>query len=224
MAPFAIKENILSLANKALSVLFVIALITFLYGYLSYERYDWVASESPINVAANGEYRISFRSQMDAQYELKLETERALELNEQNCRLGIKISDSFLCGDKKERLILKWSISDGSNEIAVGLSNESALGFWGPTIGKTLHNFRTEKGKDYTIKVQVVNTDPSLAVTNPILKVSIGSLEHKDAVVVSTLAIYISYILASIGALALLIGFVQRLWIQKHNKKRRVDA
>lgn len=214
----------LSLAAKMSAIVFLLAVFSFLYGYISYEKYDWVAAEKPINVAVHGEYRISFRSQMDAKYELKLETQRAFELNEQNCLLGIKISDTFRCGDKIERLILQWSISEGSNEIAVGRSNESAFGFWGPTIGKSLYNFQTEKGKDYEIKVQVVNTDPSLAVTNPSLTISIGRSVHKDAVVVSSLAIYLSYILASIASLTWLVGFVYRRLIQKHNKQRQADA
>lgn len=214
----------MSLATKVSSIVFLLALFSFLYGYISYEKYDWVAAEKSINVAVHGEYRISFRSQMDARYELKLETERTLEFNEQSCLLGLKISDTFRCGDKIERLILQWSISEGSNEIAVGRSNESAFGFWGPTIGKTLFHFQTEKGKNYEIKAQVVNADPSLAGTDPTLKVSIGSLAHKNAAVVSSLAIYISYILASIAVLTWLVAFVNRRWIQKHNKQRQVDA
>lgn len=200
------------LATRVSIVIFALAVCVFAYGYFSYEKYDWVAAEKPIDVAARGTYEIIFKSQMDANYELELETERNLEFREQNCRLGIETYKKDECGGNTEKLLIQWSISDGGTEIASGKSNDTTSGFWGPNIGKTLHWFQTEKDKEYKIAAEIINIDPALVVTNPSLKVSIGRMEHKGAFVISSLAFYASYFLTSIAVLIWLFVFVYRWW------------
>ncbi|PVV13008.1 MAG: hypothetical protein B6D77_04805 [gamma proteobacterium symbiont of Ctena orbiculata] len=207
------------LATKISIVIFSLAVCAFAYGYFSYGKYDWIAAKEPINVTTNENYEISFKSQMDANYELELETERNLEFREQNCRLGIETFKKDECGKNIEKLIIQWSISEAGTKIASGKSSDTTSGFWGPNMGKTLHWFQTEKGKEYKVTAQITKTDPSLAVTNPFLKVSIGRMEHKGTFVISSLALYLSYLLAGIAVLTWLFGVVYRWWGQKHNNQ-----
>lgn len=212
------------LATKVSLVIFLLAVSMFAYGYFSYERYDWIAAEKPIDVTAHGTYEIAFKSQMNASYEFELETERNLEFREQNCRLGIETHKKDECGSSIEKLLIQWSISEDGAEIASGKSNDTTSGYWGPHIGKTLHWFQAKKDTEYTIAAEIVNIDPALVVTNPHLKVSIGRMEHKGAFVISGLAFYASYLLACIAALIWLFGFVYRWWSIKHSKRRHADA
>lgn len=90
----------------------------------------------------------------------------------------------------------------------MGKSGDKVSGFWGSTMGKTLHVFETKKGKNYTILASVIEPDPALAATDPVLKVVIDRVEHKSAVIYSGLLNLTSYLLIVIAAAICFIGFI----------------
>lgn len=210
--------QVMPTTTKISITVLVLAVCVFCYGYISYERYNWLAVEQPIDLNELGEYQLSFQSQLNAGYELVLKTERKLDLKEQNCRLGLNSSARGDCAENTQQLLLAWSVFEGANKIASGKSNETKFGIWGETIGKTLHSFPTEKGQEYNIKVEVIHTDQALAATNPVLSVLIGSGVHKGAFVSRSLAFFASYLLVGIGVLVWFSGHYFRWWRNKRIK------
>ncbi|AWF81784.1 hypothetical protein BTJ40_13640 [Microbulbifer sp. A4B17] len=141
-------------------------------------------------------------------YELEFQTERVLDFREKNCRLGIHFLDKEKYKDHSETLAIDWAILEEGIEVAVGKSGDKASGFWGSTMGKTLYVFETIKGKNYTILASVIEPDPALAVTDPVLKVVIDRVEHKNAVVYPGLLNLTSYLLIVIAAAICFTGFI----------------
>jgi hypothetical protein len=211
----------LSLSTKISIAILALAVSLFSYGYFSYARYAWVAAKKQIDVSNTNTHELSFISQMDSGYELELLTERNLDFKEQNCRLGIETDKKNECGDFKELLVIDWSIRQAGTEVASGKSNKSTSGFWGRrTMGKTLHRFKTEKGKKYIITAKTRVVDPALAITNPLIKVSVGRMEHKNAYVFSSLSFYASYFLGGIAVIIWLAGIIYRWLIVRKSINR----
>ena len=198
------------MSTKISVIILAFSVGLFAFGYFSYKKIDWIAVKQPIDVTKKENYVFSFTSQLDTYYSLTLETQKKLEFDELNCRLGIGTSLDK-CSSDDEKLIIQWSISHGGERLVSGKSNESTSGFWGSQeIGKTLHEFQTIKGKEYTINAKIVETDSVLDVTSPTLVVSVISLEYKRSFVTSSLIFYTSYFFAIIAVVIWVIGFIYR--------------
>ncbi|WP_444914091.1 hypothetical protein [Microbulbifer sp. TRSA007] len=173
----------MGLTIKSALVLVVVAVLILVYATVSYRKYKWIAVEYPVDVTKKWRSKFNFRSQLSVPYELELQTERVLDFREQNCRLGIQFLDREKYKAHSETLAIDWAILEEGVEVAVGKSGDKASGFWGSTMGKTLHVFETIKGRNYTILASVIEPDPALAVADPVLKVVIDRVEHKSAVI-----------------------------------------
>jgi hypothetical protein len=201
-----------SLVTKVAIVVLTIAILIFAYGYFSYAGYDWTAATVAIDVGAEGAYELDFVSQVSAEYDLTLETERNLGFDEQNSRLGL-----CLQADRDARypetLVIHWTVRQGSRTIASGRSNETPRGFWGRTMmGITLANFRTQKGKKYSVRAKILQIDPSLAITKPTLQVSLDSRARMSAGISVAIRVWVSFLFAGLAASIWLAGFAWRLW------------
>ncbi|WP_445361603.1 hypothetical protein ACJJIL_07810 [Microbulbifer sp. EKSA005] len=190
----------MGLTVKLALVLVVLAVLILVYATVSYKKYKWIAVEYPVDVTKKGRSEFNFRSQLSGPYELELQTERVLDFREQNCRLGIQFLDKENSKDHPEALAIDWAILGEGVEVAVGKSGDKASGFWGSTMGKTLHVFETIKGRNYTILASVIEPDPALGVTDPVLKVVIDRIEHKSAVIYFGLLNLTSFLLIVIAA------------------------
>jgi hypothetical protein len=189
---------------------------SFGYGHYSFEKYDWIAFTKPIDVSKPGKYDLEFVSQMNANYELVFETERNIEFREQNCRLGIETFKFNECDSYPEKLIIKWSVHQGENLISEGSSNKTKSAIWGVSIGKILAYFQTEEGIKYHVKADVISPDTELIKTNPSLKIKVSGSVYKDAFVISSLIVYLSYILTGIAIAIWFLFLLFRRWKLKH--------
>jgi len=200
------------LSTKFSLAMMIVAVICFLYGYISYQKYDWVIAKESADISQKGTHRFSFTSQRDAYYELVFEVERDLEAEALNCRPGVDVLDQNQCNGYFEKLLIDWSITQDGTEVASGKSNESSSGLWGSTVAKTLHRFATEQGKSYEVMAVIVEPDGSLAASQPAFKVSLDRTLHKNAFVIYSIAISIAYTIAGLAAIVWTGGFVYR-WL-----------
>ncbi len=174
--------------NKVAIGFLIIAFVTFIFGYVSYMRFDWVAVSKPINMETNKNYQLHFVSQKSGHYVLELDTEPTLDKREQNCRLGIENYKTEECIMFPEILIISWAIHQGEKLVAEGKSTDSKLATWGKNIIKALVSFNTVHGKEYFVDITIEQIDKALIPTNPAIRVSINGATHKDAYVVRDLA------------------------------------
>lgn len=172
----------MTLPNKIITGLITTACLVFSFGHINYERFNWIAISKPLSMKTGETYTLNFKSQIDGFYVLELDTERALEKREQNCRLGIgRYSSMETCSLYLELLNLDWLIYEDDVLISKGNSSNKKYATWGKNIIVHFTKFSTTKNKDYKISVFVNEKDDYLNPTNPRIRASINSVAHKNA-------------------------------------------
>ena len=210
------------LVNKLATGLGVLAISIAVIGGFPYLSYDWVAVSEPINLDSGAKYRFSFVSQKTVPYELELATDRVLDLDEQNCRLGIGIVENR-CERFPRTLTVRWFVREGSKQIASGNSTQISGGHWGPTIGFLLGRFDTIRDAEYTIDIIVDQGDELLNPANPVIRVSIDGIEHKRAFVYSSLFLLVARFLLGLALLTWILGVAYRWWAARSARSAKME-
>lgn len=206
------------IVNKITIGFVVFAIVVFVYGSVSYERFDWVAISKPVSMVTGKDYQLSFVSQKNGYYMLELDTERSLDKREQNCRLGIENYKTEECIKYPEILTIYWAIQQDGKIITEGKSKDSRSAVWGENIIKVLDSFNTIRGKEYSVNVTIKQVDEALIPTNPAIRVSINSVAHINAFVKRDLAYLVSYVFLGLAFLMRFIVFVYSKIALKYNE------
>ena len=214
-----VKDDPLVIVNKITIGFVVFAIVVFVYGSVSYERFDWVAISKPVSMETGKDYQLSFVSQKNGYYILELDTERSLDKREQNCRLGIENYKTEECIKCPEILTIYWAIQQDGKIITEGKSTDSKSAVWGENIIKVLDSFNTIHGKEYSVNVTIKQVDKALIAANPAIRVSINSVAHKNAYVKRDLAYLVSYVLFGFALLMWFISFVYSRIVLRKNKR-----
>ncbi len=135
--------------------------------------------EFPVNLSKVGEYSWNFKSKWAVYYEIRLDTERSLDLQEQNCLLGIENLVPERCENHLPDLLLSWRIEAGANIVASGGFDDIGKGYWGLNMGKILGSFPASEETDYHVIVQIRKPSHQLQQTNPRIKIKIRSEDLK---------------------------------------------
>ncbi len=190
-----------------LSIATLLALfIFFTNNFFEYERYDWIATNQPIDVAQKSSYEFSFKSQKDTDYELAIEIDGLKNSRNiaRGCLIGFTTEE---CGENSETLSIHWSIYQGDTMLASGISNAIKTE---NRLVKTLEKFKTHKGLEYRVVAKISNPDERLSIANPRLVIYINRLDYKSAVVSRGIYPIALSILAGLSILVFLIWFLTR--------------
>ncbi len=131
------------------------------------------SSEFPIHLQQGREYAGDIQAKWDVHYEIRLQSDRKLDLQEQNCLLGIEAIVPEQCFGMASELLLSWRVLVDNNLTASGNSDDTNAGFWGLQMGKILGSFPAIHGENYEIQIQVRKTSSRLQLTNPRIKITI---------------------------------------------------
>ena len=112
-------------------------------------------------------------------YEIHLDIDRNLDLQEQNCLLGIETVVPERCAGISPERILSWQVKANGEVIARGESEDSQVGYWGPSMGKILGAFQALEGQSYRVAATVGRSSPELQQSNPRLQVAVAPRERK---------------------------------------------
>jgi hypothetical protein len=184
-----------------------------LYGYL-FSGIEWTSLRIPVDLVEGREYAGDFIAVWGVVFEIHLDTDRNLDLQEQNCLLGIETVAPERCGGISPDLILSWQVEAGGEVIAQGGSESSASGYWGPSMGKVLGAFQAVEGRNYRITATVGRSSPKLQRTNPRLQVAVAPRERKWTYVWSGLFIEIATALLLL-AIVLSILLARRSYLRR---------
>ena len=108
-----------------------------------------------------------------------MNSERNLDLQEQNCLLGIETVVLERCVGTPPELLLSWRVETNNAVVASGASNDAREGFWGLEMGKVLGSFPATRGTNYNVRVRMEQSSPTLQQTNPRIKIKIRSEDLK---------------------------------------------
>ena len=206
----------LSFAKSAVVLLIVAAAF---YGIAQYLLWGLGgdSTEFPIYLREGHEYSEDFQAKWNVYYEIRLDSERNLDLQEQNCLLGIETIVPERCTGIPSELQLSWRVEANNTVIASGDSDDTNEGYWGFKMGKVLGSFPATKGGNYRLLVQVVGTSATLQQTNPHIKIEIRPEDLKWTYV------WIG-ILSQAAAFCLLLALVLLLIFGGRNIRTRLDS
>lgn len=204
--------------NKILfrSAAFLLVVSAALYGLNDYlfSGMEWTPLRIPVELVEGRQHAGDFVAAWGVVYEIHLDTDRNLDLQEQNCLLGIETVVPERCAGISPELILSWQVKANGEVMARGESEDSQAGYWGPSMGKILGAFQTLKGQSYRVAATVGRSSPQLQKSNPRLQVVVASRERKWTYVWSGL-------LVVVGTCLLLLAIVLSVVLGRRSYFRR---
>ncbi len=165
--------------TKSVAVLLVVALLFYTIAQYLLGGVEADAAEFPVQLDQGRQYSGDFQAKWGVYYEIRLDSERNLDLQEQNCLLGIETIVPERCADIPPELLLSWRVETDNVIVASGDSDGGGAGYWELKMGKVLGGFAAAKGKNYRLRVQVTGSSPALQRTNPRIKIKIRAQDLK---------------------------------------------
>ena len=189
-----------------------------LYGLNDYlfSAIEWAPLQIPVELVDGREHAGEFTARWGVVYEIRLDTDRNLDLQEQNCLLGIETVVPERCAGISPELNISWQVKSDGEVIARGESGDSQAGYWGPSMGKILGAFQAQGGQSYRVVASVGRTAPELQRSNPRLRIAVAPRERKWTYVWSGLLIVLATCL-------LLLAIVLSLVLLRRSHFRRRD-
>lgn len=206
--------------DKALfrnAAVFLVAAMA-LYGLNHYlfSRIEWAPLQIPMQLVDGREHVGEFTARWGVVYEIRLDTDRNLDLQKQNCLLGIETVVPERCADISPELNISWQVKNHGVIIARGESDDSQTGYWGPSMGKILGAFQAQGGQSYRVAAVVGRSSPQLQRSNPRLRIAVAPKERKWTYVWSGLLIVIATCLLLLAIVLSLISLRR-----SHRRHRR---
>ena len=164
---------------RSAAVLFVAAAAVFGSANYLFSGIEWTPLRIPVDLVEGRDHGGDFVAPWGVVYEIHLDTDRNLPLQEQNCLLGIESVVPERCARIPPELILSWQVTANAETLALGESQDSQAGYWGPSMGKILGAFQAQQGQRYGVTVTVGRSSPKLQQSNPRLQVSVAPRERK---------------------------------------------
>ena len=152
-----------------------------LYGVNDYlfSAIEWTPMRIPVELVEGRQHGGDFTARWGVVYEIRLDTDRNLDLQEQNCLLGIETVVPERCAGVSPELNLSWQVRTDEEVIAQGGSADSQAGYWGPSMGKILGAFQAQEGQSYRVTATVGRSSRELQQSNPRLQVAVAPRERK---------------------------------------------
>jgi hypothetical protein len=164
--------TIKSFAKSAIALLVVAAIFYGLAQYLLWGlKVDSV--EFPVHLREGREFSGDFQAKWNVDYEIRLDSERNLDLQQQNCLLGIEAIVPERCAGMAPELLLSWRVETNNTIVASGDSDDTSEGYWERKMGKVLGSFPAKQGEIYRVRIQVEGSSTTLQQTNPRIKIDI---------------------------------------------------
>ena len=160
-------------------MLFLVAAIFFAMGQYLLSGLKLDSTDFPVHLQQGREYSADFQANWNVYYEIRLDSARNLDLQKQNCLLGIETVVPERCAGISPELLLSWWVETGNTIVASGNSNDTNEGYWELKMGKIVGNFPAAKGKTYRVRVRVEKSSLALQQTNPRINIKIKAEDLK---------------------------------------------
>ncbi|MCP4472595.1 MAG: hypothetical protein GY815_18275 [Gammaproteobacteria bacterium] len=164
---------------KNAAVLFLLAAIFFAMAQFLLSGLKVDSAEFPVHLQQGREYSADFQANWNVRYQIRLDSARNLDLQTQNCLLGIETVVPEQCAGISPELRLSWWAETGNTIVASGHSDDSNEGYRELKMGKIVGNFPALKGKTYRVRVRVEKSSPTLQQTDPHINIKIKSEDLK---------------------------------------------
>jgi hypothetical protein len=202
---------------KNAAVLFLVAAIFFAMAQYLLSGLKLNSADFPVQLQQGREYSADFQANWNVYYEIRLDSARNLDLQKQNCLLGIETVVPERCAGISPELLLSWWVETGNTIVASGNSNDTNEGYWELKMGKIVGTFPAAKGKTYRVRVRVEKSSLTLQQTNPRINIKIKAEDLKWTYVWAG-------ILIQAAAFCFLLTLILLLIFVAHSIKARLNS
>ncbi len=165
-------------------VLLLIAGIIYLKRPVPIDMRQWIPLSVPIQLKVGEVHTPVFLAGLDTSYALFIESERTIKFERLECFLGMATwQRDRTCADAPDMIDIDWSVLHDGQVVATGSSRDSSGGFYSGTIARQIGKFPAQKGRQYSIALDIRRDGGELNATRPKLLVQTYPGEWKDAVV-----------------------------------------
>jgi len=196
---------------KNATVLLLVAAVFFAMAQYLLSGLKVDSADFPVHLQQGREYSADFQANWNVYYEIRLDSARKLDLQEQNCLLGIETVVPERCTGISPELLLSWSVETDNAIVASGNSDDTSEGYWELRMGKIVGNFPAAKGKAYRVRVRVEKSSSTLQQTNPRINIKIKSEDLKWTYVWAGLLIQAAAFCLLLTLILLLIFLAQSI-------------
>ena len=177
------------------------------------QQQTWQPLSSPISLHKGQRISPEFETRASIGYQLLVEMDRSLPFQRMECLLGLAGWDSEkTCVGVSEIDNIRWTVRSGNVVIATGSSRDRRAGTYSDTISKIIGPFEAEKGRRYTVLLDVLEDASELDRTNPRLVIQTFPGYWEGTIILWQLTAYAGVVVG--GAVLLLLLFVVvRRWL-----------
>ena len=180
------------------------------------QQKTWEPLSTPISLHTGRWISPEFETRASTGYRLLLEMNRALPFQRMECLLGLAgWNREKTCVGVSEIDDIRWTVRSGSLVIATGSSRDISGASYSDTISKILGQFEAEKGRRYTVLLDILEDASELNSTNPRLVIQTFPGYWEGTIILWQLAAYAGVLAVGAGLLLMLFVIVRRRWARK---------
>ena len=162
----------------------------------------WRPVDMPVSLSQGSHFSTGeFASNLDAEFELDIDSENKIPSDDLRCLLGSRSTCS-----SASVVRVRWSLySDGT--VLQGTSDDTVgQGAFGPSgqASRTIGYFKARKGGRYKVDCEVLADGSKLAVTNPRLRIRVADTSYESNVVIGGLLRLFCGVICLIGVVFLI--------------------
>jgi hypothetical protein len=168
------------------------------------ETRTWIPVSMPVSLKAGHVRTREFKVNLKSVYIVEIEVERKIAYETLNCLLGVGHSHSGGCENTPSVVNVSWVLSSEGAVVALGSTIESKGGSsTNNTISRQIGSFQSEKGRRYTLDINVLADGSSLAGGNPRLIVGVHPMYYESVAFAGISVLLVTVILIVIGTIML---------------------
>jgi hypothetical protein len=158
----------------------------------------------PISLKSGHVRTQEFKVNLKAFYIIEIEADRKIPYKTLNCLLGVENIYPDRCKDTPSVVNVSWVLSSQGAVVALGSTLDSKGGSWtNDTIARQLGSFQSERGRRYTLDLNVLADGSSLDAGNPRLKIGVHPMYYEEAAFASIPVLLLTAVLIVIGTIML---------------------
>ena len=194
-------------------VMIAVSLVTLVCWTAWFHTRTWCPVNMPVSLSQGSHFTTGeFASNLNAEYEIEVESEGRIPLETLECLLGSEYPAEKCHIASVIRV--RWTLY-GNGTVVQGMSDDTAAGYGGSGPSgeafRTIGFFKAQKGRRYKVDFDVLADGSRLAVTNPHLRISALNSSFESGLVLNGLLRLVCVAAGLLGMILLVISLlVQR--------------
>jgi len=173
------------------------------------ETRSWRPVDMAISLSKGHIRTPEFKTNLGTLYTIQIEVTKNQPFDAISCLLGIRGTTSEGCMNTPSVIHVSWILRSQGVVIARGSAAEENGGIWmNDAIARLIGSFVSEKGRRYTLDVDVLADGTPLAVGNPRLIVGVHPSAYEGNALMGVRSMLIAVVFVLVGAIVLIASLL----------------